>query len=107
VGRSLKVGCLSSSDQAGEPRLSAPPGRLSASHQLQQLLPGLLRTDRIMAASPFYLDGARAKAVTRDRPEEAALFRGPGDSTGVKPCPLGQNAHTGHKAYLLRPVCIT
>lgn len=46
VGRSLRVGCLSSSDQAGEPWLSAPPGGLLASHQLQQLLPGLLRTDR-------------------------------------------------------------
>lgn len=60
-GRSLRVGCLSSSDQAGEPRLSAPPGRLFASHQLQQLLPGLLRSDRIMAAFPFYLDGVRPR----------------------------------------------
>lgn len=50
-----------------------------------------------MAAFLFYLDGARAKAVTRDRPEEAALFRDLGDSTGVKPCPLGQNAQTGHR----------
>nr|XP_055110264.1 gamma-tubulin complex component 6 isoform X1 [Symphalangus syndactylus] len=34
---------LQSGDQAGEPRLPAPPGGLSAAHQLQQLLPGHLR----------------------------------------------------------------
>lgn len=52
VGRRLRVGCLSSSDQAGEPWLSAPPGGLLASHQLQQLLPRFLRTDRIMVCMP-------------------------------------------------------
>lgn len=31
-----------SGDQAGEPRLPAPPGGLPAAHQLQQLLPGRL-----------------------------------------------------------------
>lgn len=50
-----------------------------------------------MAAFPFYLGGARANAVIRDRPEEAALFRGLGDSIGVKPCPLGHNAQIGHR----------
>ncbi|XP_037369252.1 gamma-tubulin complex component 6 isoform X2 [Talpa occidentalis] len=35
---------LQSGDQAGEPRLPAPPGGLPAAHQLQQLLPGGLTT---------------------------------------------------------------
>lgn len=47
-GQGLRVECFSSGDQPCEPWVPASPRGLPASHQLQQLLPGLLRTDKIM-----------------------------------------------------------
>ena len=71
----------SSGEQAGEPRLPAPPGGLPAAHQLQQLLPGRLR--------PVWRGGCLGWNKGAARPTRASLYRaGAGAGPG-----RGQNEH--------------